>query len=90
MWSENRLKNSENIQKKAIEDYKQTQSFREDACKEVAQSITKLTTLHFLNKYIKSSDIEKYRLQTFYEFVKDGDKEYKEKQKKTLDLLYYL
>ena len=34
------------IQKKAVEDYKNSYQFREDSCREVAENIAKLDTLH--------------------------------------------
>lgn len=73
----------EDIRKKAVADYKAGEEFREDACKEVAENIQKLNTLHYLNKYIKSSTVNQYpALKTFYkDFIKSGDEEYKKSQK---------
>jgi hypothetical protein len=73
----------EDIRKKAVADYKASSEFREDACKEVAENIQKINTLHYLNKYIKSSTVNKYpELKTFYkDFIKSGDEEYKKSQK---------
>lgn len=71
----------EDIKKKAVADYKASSEFREDACKEVAENINKLNTLHYLNKYIKSSTVNEYpALKTFYkDFIKTGDREFKNK-----------
>lgn len=73
----------EDIKKKAVADYKASSEFREDACKEVAENIQKLNTLHYLNKYIKSSTVNEYpALKTFYkDFIKSGDEEYKQASK---------
>lgn len=62
-------------------DCKASSEFREDACKEVAENINKLNTLHYLNKYIKSSTVNEYpALKTFYkDFIKTGDREFKNK-----------
>ena len=70
------------IQKKAVEDYKNTYQFREDSCREVAENIAKLDTLHYLNKYIKSSTVSEYpALKAFYkDFIKSGDEQYKNKK----------
>lgn len=69
----------EDIKKKAVADYKASSEFREDACREVAENISKLDTLHYLNKYIKSSTVNDYpALKTFYkDFIKSGDEQYK-------------
>lgn len=71
------------IKKKAVADYKNSNQFREDACKEVAENIQKLNTLHYLNQYIKSSTVNEYpALKTFYkDFIKSGAEEYKSKNK---------
>lgn len=73
----------ENIKKKAVADYKASSEFREDACKEVAENISQLGTLHYLNRYIKSSAVNEYpALKTFYkDFIKRGDEQYKLKNK---------
>lgn len=73
----------EDIKKKAVADYKASSEFREDACREVAENISKLDTLHYLNKYIKSSTVNDYpALKTFYkDFIKSGDEEYKKYKK---------
>lgn len=73
----------EDIKKKAVADYKASSEFREDACKEVAENIQKLNTLHYLNKYIKSSTVNEYpALKTFYkDFIKLGDEAYKKASK---------
>lgn len=73
----------EDIKKKAVADYKASSEFREDACKEVAENIQKLNTLHYLNKYIKSSTVNEYpALKTFYkDFIKSGDEEYQKASK---------
>lgn len=70
------------IQKKAVEDYKNSYQFREDSCREVAENIAKLDTLHYLNKYIKSSTVSEYpALKAFYkDFIKSGDEQYKNKK----------
>jgi hypothetical protein len=70
------------IQKKAVEDYKNSYQFREDSCREVAENIAKLDTLHYLNKYIKSSTVSEYpALKAFYkDFIKSGDEQYKAKK----------
>lgn len=69
------------IQKKAVEDYRNSYQFREDACREVSENISKLDTLHYLNKYIKSSTVNEYpALKTFYkDFIKQGAEQYKNK-----------
>ena len=71
----------EDIKKKAVADYKASQEFREDACKEVAENIAQVGTLHYLNKYIKSSTVNEYpALKTFYkDFIKRGEEQYKKK-----------
>lgn len=71
------------IQKKAVEDYRNSYQFREDACKEVAENIAKVDTLHYLNKYIKSSTVSEYpALKSFYkDFIKSGDEQYKKSKK---------
>ncbi len=71
------------IQKKAVEDYRNSYQFREDACQEVAENIAKLDTLHYLNKYIKSSTVSEYpALKSFYkDFIKSGDEQYKKSKK---------
>lgn len=71
------------IQKKAVEDYRNSYQFREDACKEVAENIAKVDTLHYLNKYIKSSTVSEYpALKSFYkDFIKSGDEQYKNSKK---------
>lgn len=71
------------IQKKAVEDYKNSYQFREDSCREVAENIAKLDTLHYLNKYIKSSTVSEYpALKSFYkDFIKSGDEQYKNSKK---------
>lgn len=70
------------IQKKAVEDYKNSYQFREDSCREVAENIAKLDTLHYLNKYIKSSTVSEYpALKAFYkDFIKSGEEQYKNKK----------
>lgn len=67
------------IRKKAVEDYKNSSQFRVDACREVAENIDKLDTLHHLNRYIKSSTVNEYKaLKAFYkDFIKSGDEQYK-------------
>lgn len=69
------------IRKKAVENYKASDEFREDACKEVAENIQQLDTLHYLNKYIKSSTVNEYpALKTFYkDFIKRGEEQFKNK-----------
>ena len=71
------------IQKKAVEDYRNSYQFREDACREVSENISKLDTLHYLNKYIKSSTVSEYpALKSFYkDFIKSGDEQYKKSNK---------
>ena len=71
------------IQKKAVEDYRNSYQFREDACKEVAENIDKVDTVHYLNKYIKSSTVSDYpALKSFYkDFIKIGDEQYKKSKK---------
>lgn len=69
------------IQKKAVDDYKNSSRFHEDSCKVVAENIQRLDTLHYLNKYIKSSTVNEYPvLKAFYkDFIKNGEEQYKNK-----------
>ena len=70
----------EKIAEKAILKYKNSEQFIEDSCKEVAENISKLEYLFYLNKYIKSKDINRYeQLKKFYkEFIKYGADQYRE------------
>jgi len=68
------------IEKRAIADYKASDHFKEDACKVVAENIAYIDTEYFLHKYIRSEDIQKYRLTDFYKFIKAGAEQYKEKK----------
>ncbi len=73
----------EQIELNAISSYKQSASYREDACKLVASNISKLDCIHYMYIYIKSEDIKKYSaVRTFYnDFLLDGNREYKKRKR---------
>ncbi len=72
------------IREEAVESYKKTEQFREEACKEVALNIRYTNTEYYLYKYIRSTDLNEYsELNTFYNsFLKRGWNQYKKSQKK--------
>lgn len=74
----------EKIAETAILKYKNSEQFIEDSCKEVAENIIYLKYINYLNKYIKSKDINKYsQLEAFYRnYVKPGAAEYKKSLEK--------
>lgn len=67
------------IEQNAILSYKESDSYREDACKLVASNIGKIDCLHYMYTYIKSDDIKKYpEVKSFYNnFLKRGNEQYK-------------
>ncbi|WP_298534645.1 hypothetical protein [uncultured Treponema sp.] len=67
------------IEQNAIASYKNSESYREDACRFVASNICNIYCLQYMYIYIKSNDIKKYpELKSFYnDFIKRGYKEYK-------------
>lgn len=67
------------IELNAISSYKQSDSYREDACKLVASNICKVDYLQYMYTYIKSDDINRYpEVKRFYnDFLKRGHEEYK-------------
>ncbi len=67
------------IELDAISIYKESDGYREDACKLVASNITKLDYLHYMYIYIKSDDIKQYKgIKDFYNnFLTEGHKQYK-------------
>ena len=71
------------IEQDAIEAYKKSGDYKEDACKLVAENITKLEYLHYLHKYIRSDDIKSHiEVRDFYNsLLKEGNKQYKENKK---------
>lgn len=73
----------EKIGIQAIYDYKNSSQFIEDSCKEVAENIIKIEHLFYLNKYIKSKDINRYeQVKRFYkDFIKSGAEQYKSLEK---------
>lgn len=73
----------EKIAETAILKYKNSEQFIEDSCKEVAENIIYLKYINYLNKYIKSKDINKYsQLEMFYKsYIKLGVAEYKKLEK---------
>ena len=74
---------SQRIQLKndAVLEYKESSQFTEDSCKNVAEHITKIAYLYYLNNYIHSEDIENYaELKSFYnDFIKRGANVYRNK-----------
>lgn len=74
----------EEIREEAVESYKKTDKFREDACKEVALNIRYTSTEYYLYKYMRSIDLDEYsELNTFYNsFLNKGWNQYKKSQKK--------
>lgn len=67
------------IARNAVVSYKNSESYREDACRFVASNICNIYCLQYMYIYIKSDDIKKYpELKSFYnDFIKRGYKEYK-------------
>lgn len=67
------------IEENAINDYKASIVFREDASKFVAYNITKLDVGYYLYTYTKSEDIKNWKeIKTFYkEYLKGSFDEYK-------------
>lgn len=72
------------IEQNAIESYKGSDLYREDACKLVASNLSKVDCLHYMYTYIKSDDIKVYpEIKSFYnDFLKRGHEQYKRNQKK--------
>lgn len=68
------------IEQNAVEAYKNSVLYKEDACKVVAGNISKLEFIHYLYVFIRSEDIEKYpAISSFYNnYLSEGNKEYKE------------
>lgn len=71
------------IEQNAIVAYKNSDSYREDACKLVASNIIKLDCIHYMYTYIKSEDIKKIpELKSFYnDFLKRGNEQHKKVNK---------
>lgn len=69
----------EKIEVEAVKVYKASDDYREDACKLVAENITKVDCLHYMYVYIRSEDIKKYApIKSFYnEVLKEANKQYK-------------
>ena len=70
------------IENDAVLNYKNSEQFIEDSCKNVAENIKYLNYLNYLNIYIRSEDIKKYpSIKAFYQdFIKVGALEYKKKK----------
>lgn len=67
----------ESIRRTAVEQYKNSLSFRKDACKEVAENIGYTNVGYYLFAYIQKTDIKRYRLDEFYKFLKSSADQYK-------------
>lgn len=67
------------IENDAILNYKNSEQFIEDSCKNVAENIKKLKYINYLNTYVRKEDIKTYpALKNFYQdFIKEGALEYK-------------
>ena len=68
------------IQDEAIAKYKRTLQFKQDACKEVAENISYTNTEYYLFKNIKKSDVKRYNLEEFYQFLKSGAEQYEKRK----------
>lgn len=73
----------ERIGNEAVEAYKKSSEYGEDACKFVAENISYIECGYYLYKYMRSNDIKKYpQIENFYKnYLKEGYKQYKEKKK---------
>ncbi len=67
------------IENDAILNYKNSEQYIEDSCKNVAENIKKLKYINYLNTYVRKEDIKTYpALKNFYQdFIKEGALEYK-------------
>jgi molecular chaperone GrpE (heat shock protein) len=75
------MREKEAIRQNAVEQYRNSLAFHEDACKEVAENFNYTRTEYYLFKYINKSDIKRYRLDDFYKFLKRGSDQYKAAKK---------
>ena len=67
------------IERNAVASYKDSESYREDACRFVASNIRKIDCLHYMYIYTKADDIKAYpEIRSFYnDFLKKGHEQYK-------------
>lgn len=73
----------ERIGREAINSYKASNNFIEDACKSVAENIGTLEYMYFLNSYIPGKQKEKYPAVKKFcnEYLVFGASQYREKKK---------